>query len=31
MKGNGKETEQMALESLNGLMEVGIKGSSEIF
>lgn len=31
MKGNGKEIEQMASVSLNGLMEVGIKGSSEIF
>ena len=31
MKGNGKEIGRMVLANLNGLMEVGIKGSSEIF
>ena len=31
MKGNGKEIGRMVLVNLNGLMEVGIKESSEIF
>ena len=31
MKENGKEIGRMVLVNLNGLMEVGIKGNSEIF